>query len=79
MANQQSQQRRSDPRTKQCPFCGKKTKYIDYKDFPALKPYLDYFSNIRNRYYTGVCLRHQKMLRLAIERATFLAMVAYRK
>lgn len=78
MAKQQ-QQRRTDPRFKQCPFCGKGTQYIDYKDYPTLKPYTDYFGNIRQRYYTGVCLKHQKMLKSAIERARFMAMLAYRK
>ena len=77
--HQQQQQRRSDPRMKACPFCDKNTKYIDYKDYPTLKPYIDYFGNIRNRYYTGVCLRHQKDLKNAIERARFMAMLAYRK
>lgn len=73
------QQKRSDPRLKKCPFCLKHTLYVDYKDYPTLKPYLDYFGSIRKRYYTGVCLKHQKMLRVAIERARFLGMVAYRK
>ena len=72
-------QRRSDPRTKKCPFCEKNTMYIDYKDYPTLKPYTDYFGNVRARYYTGVCLRHQKMLRSAIELARFMAMLSYRK
>ncbi len=76
---QQNQQRRGDPRLKQCPFCDKSAKYIDYKDYPTLKTYLDYFGNIRARYYTGVCVKHQKMLKGAIERARFMAMVAYRK
>ncbi len=76
---QQQQQRRSDPRAKKCTFCEKNALYIDYKDYPALKPYTDYFGNVRTRYYTGVCLKHQKMLRLAIERARFMAMLAYRK
>ena len=76
---QQQQQRRPDPRLKQCPFCEHKTLYIDYKDYPRIKPYLDYFGNIRNRYYSGVCLRHQKMLKQAVERARFMGMVAYRK
>ncbi len=80
MANQQKQQqRRADPRGKKCPFCDKNARYLDYKDYPTLKPYTDYFGNIRNRYYTGVCLKHQKMLRLGIERARFMAMLAYRK
>ena len=85
--NQSFLQRRPDLKSKPCPFCqpdsglagGKQTKYIDYKDYPTLKPYMDYFGNIRAKYYTGVCLKHQKLLRTAIERARFLAMLAYRK
>lgn len=72
-------QNRSDPRLKKCPFCEKDTLYIDYKDYPTLKPFIDYFGNIRKRYYTGVCLKHQKMLKTAVERARFMAMLAYRK
>lgn len=79
MHPQQVLQRRPDPRTKKCHFCLKETTFIDYKDYPTLKPLLDYFGNIRNRYYTGVCLRHQKMLKGAIERARFMAMLSYRK
>ena len=71
--------RRADPRLKKCQFCTRGALYIDYKDYPTLKPFVDYFGNIRKRYYTGTCLKHQKMLRLAIERARFMAMLAYRK
>ena len=74
-----SKQQRSDPRLKKCTFCAKSTLYIDYKDYPTLKPFIDYFGNIRQRYYTGNCLKHQKMLRQAIERARFMAFLAYRK
>lgn len=88
MAHNPNAPRRSDPRAKPCPFCppgqagrtgGKNAKYMDYKDYPTLKPYTDYFGNIRSRYYTGVCLKHQKMLRNAIELARFMGMLAYRK
>jgi len=72
-------QRRSDPRSKQCPFCDKQVAYIDYKDYPAIKPFIDYFGNIMKRYYTGICLRHQKMLKNSTERARFMGMMAYRK
>ena len=72
-------QQRSDPRLKKCPFCQGGAAYIDYKDYPTIKPLIDYFGNIRPRYYTGVCLKHQKMLREAVERARFMAMLAYRK
>lgn len=77
--NKQQQQNRTDPRLKKCEFCTRETKYVDYKDYPAMKPFIDYFGNIRKRYYTGTCLRHQKMLRGAIELARFMGMVAYRK
>ena len=76
--NQQKQQR-SDPRMKPCEFCKRKAKYIDYKDYPAMKPFIDYFGNIRSKYYTGTCLKHQKMLRGAVEKARFMAILAYRK
>lgn len=74
-----NQQRRADPGHKQCPLCEHKAKYIDWKDYPILKPFVDYFGNIRQRYYTGMCLKHQKMLRTAIERARFMGVLAYRK
>lgn len=66
-------------KAKKCPFDEKEVKYIDYKDYPTMKEYIDYFGNIRQRYYTGVCLKHQKMLRQAVERARFMGMIAYRK
>ena len=72
-------QQRSDPRLKKSPFCDKETAYIDYKDYPTMKPYIDYFGNIRSKYYTGVCLKHQKKLKNAIELARFMGMLAYRK
>ena len=64
---------------KTCPFDKPGVTYIDYKDFPILKPYIDYFGNIRKRYYSGTCLKHQKMIKNAVERARFLGMLAYRK
>jgi len=79
MANTTSQKKRPDLRTKECPFCEKNTQYIDWKDYPTLKPHIDYFGAIRRRFLTGTCLHHQKMLRLAVERARFMGMLAYRK
>ena len=79
MANKNQKQREVRAGDKICPFDHTGVRYIDYKDYPTVKPYTDYFGNIRNRYYTGVCLKHQKMLQNAIERARFLGMLAYRK
>ena len=68
------------PGKRPCPFCkGTGAQWIDYKDYPVLKKYTNYFGNIKKRYYTGVCLRHQKMLTTAVERARFLGILAYRK
>lgn len=75
----QKRQQRQQPLKKNCPFDQHDTQYMDYKDVPTFKPYIDYFGNIRNRYYSGVCLKHQKMLKNAVERARFLGMLAYRK
>ncbi len=75
---QQKRQRRYLVK-KLCPFDRDGIQYFDYKDYPLLKPYVDYFGSIRKRYYTGVCLKHQKMLKNAVERARFLGMLAYRK
>lgn len=74
-----AQQQQHDPRSKKCPFCEKNAQYLDYKDYPTMKPFIDYFGNIMKRYYTGICLKHQKMLKTAIERARFMGMLAYRK
>lgn len=77
--SKKSNKRRTDPRDKKCPFCDKEVKYIDWKDYPAMRPFIDYFGNIMKRYYTGMCLKHQKMLKNSVERARFMGMMAYRK
>lgn len=77
--NRNQNQNRSDPRLKKCAFCESQALYIDYKDYGVMKPFIDYFGNIRKRYYSGVCLKHQKMLKGAVERARFMAMLSYRK
>lgn len=73
------QKRRQDLRTKKCGYCEKSTQYVDWKDYPLLKQHIDYFGAVRKRFLSGTCLRHQKMIRLAIERARFMGMLAYRK
>ena len=67
------------PDKRSCPFTKAGVHYIDWKDYPTLKGFTDYFGNIKRRYYTGVSLRHQKMLKKAIERARFMGILPYRK
>ena len=54
---------------RRCAFCTNQMKDIDYKDIKTLRHFVDGFKKIKNRYYTGVCLQHQKKLANAIKRA----------
>lgn len=62
---------------RRCAFCTFQMKHIDYKDIRTLKKFIDGFQKIKSRYYSGVCLRHQKMLATAIKRAREMALVPY--
>lgn len=65
------------PGARRCTFCTNQTKEIDYKDLPTLRHFVDGFRRIKNRYYTGVCLNHQKKLALAIKRARHMALLPF--
>ncbi len=62
---------------RRCAFCTNQMKNIDYKDIKTLKYFIDGFQKIKPRYYTGVCLRHQKALSVAIKRAREMALVPF--
>ena len=62
---------------RRCAFCTNKMDHIDYKDLKTLKYFIDGFRKIKPRYYTGVCLRHQKTLATAIKRAREMALVPF--
>ncbi len=64
---------------KQCEFCEAKATYIDYKNIKALIPFTTKYSKIVPKYYSGVCLKHQKMLARAIKRARFMALITFVK
>lgn len=64
---------------KPCSFCEEKVRYIDYKNIKALNPYVTKYAKIVPRYYSGVCLRHQKMLARSIKRAREMALLPYVK
>jgi small subunit ribosomal protein S18 len=64
---------------KPCIFCEEKAAYIDYKNLKAIAPFTTKYSKIVPRYYSGVCLRHQKMLTKAIKRARTMALIPYIK
>ncbi|MBU0981486.1 30S ribosomal protein S18 [Patescibacteria group bacterium] len=51
--------------------------YIDYKDVETLRGYLSSFGRIVPHYYSGISLRQQKQLALAIKRAREMGMLPY--
>ena len=51
--------------------------YLDYKDLAMLRSYLSVFGRIVPRYYTGISLKQQKKLSLAIKRAREMALLPY--
>ena len=64
---------------KQCPICARNIEFIDYKYLRLLLAFTDRFGRIKKRYYTGVCLSHQKMLASAVKKAREMALLPFVK
>lgn len=62
---------------RRCAFCTSQMGDIDYKDVKTLKHFMSGFQKIKNRYYSGVCLQHQKKLARSIKRARHMALVPF--
>lgn len=62
---------------RRCTFCTNKMTDINYKDVRTLKHFMNGFQKIKNRYYSGVCLQHQKQLARSIKRARHMALVPF--
>lgn len=62
---------------KKCAFCAEKIIDIDYKNIRLLKRFISQYGRIVPRYYSGVCLQHQKRVSGAIKLAREMAMLAY--
>lgn len=62
---------------RRCAFCTNQTDYIDYKDVRTLRHFVNGFQRIKPRYYTGVCLQHQKQLTVAIKRSRHMALIPF--
>ena len=65
------------PGKRRCTFCTNQMHDIDYKDIKTLKYFVNGFQKIKARYYSGVCLRHQKKLSTAIKRAREMALIPF--
>lgn len=62
---------------RRCTFCTNQMDHIDYKDIATLKHFVNGFRKIKPRYYSGVCLRHQKALSGAIKKSREMALMPF--
>lgn len=52
-------------------------RYIDYKDVETLKKFINPYGRIISRKYTGVSVKVQKQVALAVKRARYLGLLPY--
>ena len=64
---------------KQCYFCSRNLKEIDYKDLAILSRFISLQGKIYPRKKTGVCSKHQRKLAQAIKRARNLGLLPFEK
>ena len=65
------------PRRRVCSFCVDRIKYIDYKNVDQLRRFISDRAKIEPRRRTGVCAKHQRALRIAIQRARHIALIPF--
>ncbi|MFZ2153075.1 MAG: 30S ribosomal protein S18 [Microgenomates group bacterium] len=64
------------PRSRECAFCKAKVEPV-WSDTERLKEYLSARSKILTSKFTGVCVKHQKRLAVAVKRARHLALLPF--
>lgn len=62
---------------RQCQFCINQIDFIDYKNVNLLKKYTSQYKKIVPKYYSGNCLKHQKMLMRAVKNARIMALLPF--
>jgi small subunit ribosomal protein S18 len=62
---------------RRCLFCKENALVIDYKNIKAIRRFTTKYAKIKPKYYSGVCLKHQKQLARAIKNARFMALIPY--
>ncbi len=71
--NKHRRMKRRAAKPKICRFCESKVNYIDFKDGDTLRKFQTEKGRILPRRITGTCLKHQKMLAVAIKRARIIS------
>ncbi|MFA6992500.1 MAG: 30S ribosomal protein S18 [Candidatus Gracilibacteria bacterium] len=64
-------------KSRKCKLCIDQVKYIDYKNLSLLYKYMSQYKKIVPKYYSGNCLKHQKMLSKAIKNARMMALIPF--
>ena len=62
---------------KKCPFTLAKVEHIDYKDIELLRQFITDRGKILPRRITGVSFFHQRLLKRAIKRARYMALLPF--
>jgi small subunit ribosomal protein S18 len=65
------------PRRRVCTFCVEHIKMIDYKDIEKIRRFVSDRAKIEPRRRSGVCAKHQRALRIAIQRARHIALIPF--
>lgn len=63
--------------SKQCYFNQNNIKYIDYKDVDLLKKFLNPHARIISHKRTGVAVKSQRLLAMAVKRARFMGLLPF--
>jgi small subunit ribosomal protein S18 len=72
-----TKRRRKIVQNLKCPLCESGVKTVTYKDVYQLKKFTSVRGKIISVEKSGVCHKHQKMLKRAIKRARFMALLPY--
>lgn len=62
---------------KTCELCDENIKHLDYKDGDMLKRFVSPQGRINEPKRTGACTKHQRMIKRAVKRARYLALLPY--
>ena len=60
-----------------CRFCRAKLTMVDYKDIPTLQKLTTVQGKMFSRKRSGNCAKHQRMVKLAVKLARYLALLSY--
>jgi small subunit ribosomal protein S18 len=68
---------RKRPAAERCRFCRDKVATVDYKDLENLQRLMSSEAALFGKKRSGNCSRHQRMVKHAVKRARFLALLPY--